>query len=245
MIDIQITEAGIAEVEFEGALTSTDFARVRAAIDGYINQHDRVPNILIHMHKLVHWDSPKALQDHFQLVKDHHKLVPKLAVVGDNPLLAVVPELADHFVEAKIRRFPESKLAEARAWLESEKDEPGEFELLDGFPDDVVAIQLKGIITGKAYADKLVPLIDAKLEKHDHIKCLIVVDEAFISYTAGAAWDDMMLGIRHWNRFERIAVVTDIGWLRVSMRVFAPLIPAEFKLFELAQLDEAKGWIKR
>ncbi len=245
MIEITISDAGIAEVEFEGALTSEDFAKVRATIDDYINRHDRVPNILIHMHAMVHWDSPKALQDHFELVKDHHKLVQKLAVVGDNPLLAVVPEMADHFVKAKIRRFPESKLAEARAWLESEGDEPGTFELLDGFPDDVVAVQAKGIITGKAYADKLVPLMDAKLEKHDRIKCMLVVDEQFIAYTGEAAWNDMLLGVRHWNRFERIAVVTDIGWLRMSLRVFTPLVPTEFKLFDLAQLDEARSWIKR
>ncbi len=245
MIDIHITDAGLAEVEFDGALTSEDFAKVRTTIDGYINQHDRVPNILIHLHKLAHWDSPKALQDHFELVKDHHRLVQKLAVVGDNPLLAVLPEMADHFVKAKIRRFPESKLADARAWLQSEKDEPGEFEVLEGFPDDVVAVQAKGIITGKAYADKLVPLIDAKLEKHERIKCLLVVDEQFIAYTGEAAWNDMLLGIRHWNRFERIAVVTDINWLRMSLRVFTPLVPAEFKLFDLAQLDEAKSWIKR
>lgn len=245
MIDIQITDANIAEVEFEGALSSEDFARVRSAIDGYINEHDRVPNILIHMRTMVHWDSPKALQDHFRLVRDHHRLVKKLAVVGDNPLLGFVPEIVDHFVAAKIRRFPEAKLEEARAWLESEGDEPGGFEVLGGFPDDVVAVQLKGIITGKAYADKLVPLIDGKLEKHDRIKCLIVVDEEFISYTAEAAWDDMLLGIRHWNKFERIGVVTDIRWLRISMRVAAPLIPGEFKLFDLAELEEAKGWIKR
>lgn len=245
MIDIEISDAGIAEVEFDGALTSEDFARVRSTIDGYINEHDSVPNILIHMHKLVHWDSPTALQDHFRLVRDHHKLVKKVAIVGDNPLLAVVPEIADHFVKARVRRFPQSKLAGARAWLESETDEPGEFEVLGGFPDDVVAVQLKGIITGKAYADKLVPLIEAKLEKHDRIKCLIVVDEDFISYTADAVWDDMLLGIRHWTRFARIAVVTDVNWLRISMRVFAPLIPGEFELFDLAQLDEARNWIKR
>lgn len=245
MIDVEISEAGIAEIEVEGALGSEDFARVRAAIDDYINTHDRVPNLLIHMRKLIHWDSPRALQDHFRLVRDHHKLVKKVAVVGDNPLLAVVPEVADHFVAAKIRRFPESRLTDARAWLESAADEPGEFEVLSGFPDDVLAVQVKGIITGKAYADKLVPLIDAKLEKHDHIKCLVVVDEQFISYTADAMWDDMLLGIRHWTKFERIAVVTDINWLRIAMRVAAPLIPGTFRLFDLDRLDEARSWIKR
>lgn len=245
MINIHIPDSEIAEVEVEGALGSEDFAHVRNTIDAYINEHDRVPNLLINMRKLAYWNSPRALQDHFRLVRDHHKRVQKVAVVGDNPLLAVLPELADHFVKARIRRFPHAKLEQARAWLQSDEDEPGEFQVLDGFPRDVVAVQVKGIITGKAYSDKLVPLIEAKLAEHDHLKCLIVVDEEFISYTADAMWDDMLLGIRHWNRFTRIAVVTDINWLRISMRVAGPLILGTMKVFDMAELDEAKSWIKR
>jgi len=245
MIEIHVSDEGIAEIEFEDALTSQDFDKVRGVIDDYINEKDRAPNLLIHLHQMVHWSSFKALQKHFRLVRDHHRLIKKVAVVGDVPLLNVAPEIANHFVAATIRRFPERSLRDARSWLASEVDEIGDFEVLAGLPDDVVAVRLKGIITAKAYREKLIPLIEKKLETHEKIKCMAVVGEEFISYSAEAAWDDTMLGIRYWNRFARIGLVTDINWLRVGARLFAPLIPGKFRLFPLDELDDALSWIKR
>jgi hypothetical protein len=47
----------------------------------------------------------------------------------------------------------------------------------------------------------------------------------------------------HLTQFSRIAVVSDLEWIRHAMRVFAPLIPGEVHVFADAELDKAKTWI--
>ena len=86
----------------------------------------------------------------------------------------------------------------------------------------------------------LIEYVEAKLKEHDKIKALVVVDDEFISYTPQAAWADTKLGVRHWSDFRRIALVTDTGWIAGMAKLFAPLMPAEFKAFPVAELDAAK-----
>lgn len=245
MIGIEFPFANVVELTPEGALTEADFDHLSEAIDGYINQHDAAPNLLIHPRGIPHWASLAALHRHLSFVKEHHRLVKKVAIVGDVGLLTVLPQLFDLFVSAKIRHFPEEKIAAAREWVQQAEDHPGRFELIDGLPSDVVALRVSGIITAQDYRDMLVPLVEAKLKEHDKLKFLVVVDDSFISYSPEAAWDDTRFGFSHWADFGRIAVVTDIGWIRTAARLFAPLMQAELHIFALDELEDAKSWIKR
>lgn len=246
MIAIDFPFANVVAVTPEGALTEGDFDHLAQVIDEYINTHDVVPNLLVHPRGIPRWSGIKAMQKHLHFVREHHKLVRKIAIVGDIGLLTVLPPLIDHFVGAKIRHFPEEKIEAARAWVQEADDHPGQFELIDDdLPNDVVGLRVSGIITAQDYRDMLVPLVEKKLKRHDQLKILIVIDESFISYTPEAAWDDARFGFNHWADFGRIALVTDIGWIRTSARLFAPLIRADLHVFALNQLADAKRWIKR
>jgi hypothetical protein len=245
MIGIDFPFDNVVALTPEGALTEEDFNRVALAIDGYIDEHDVVPNILVHVHGIPHWASLSAMSRHFHFVKEHQKLVKKVAIVGDVGLLGVLPPLIDHFVGAKVRHFPEEKIAAAREWVRADEDHPGRFETIAGLPGVVVALKVSGIVTAKDYRDMLVPLVEEKLKTHDRLKFLVVVDDDFISYSPEAAWDDARFGFSHWADFGRIAVVTDIVWIRTATRLFAPLMPAELHIFALDELEGAKSWIKR
>ena len=144
-----------------------------------------------------------------------------------------------------MRHFPEEKIAAAREWVRADDDHPGRFEEIEGLPSDVVALKVSGIVTSQDYRDMLVPLVEAKLKNHDKLKFLVVVDDDFISYSPEATWDDARFGFSHWADFGRIAVVTDIGWIRTATRLFAPLMPAELHIFALDEVEDAKSWIKR
>ena len=50
----------------------------------------------------------------------------------------------------------------------------------------------------------------------DKVRLLYHLSEDFESFSAGAAWDDAKLGLQHWTSFERMAVVTDVGWVKNS-----------------------------
>ena len=244
MIDIDLSDPDFVTLRPEGALSEGDFAALAAAIDGRINETDKVPNLVIRVDKLPHWDSIGALTRHFHFVKEHQKIVRKVAIVGDSPLLWVAPEIANQFTAATIRRFPDRKLEDAKAWVRAVEDDPGHFELIDGLPRDVVAVRAVGIITGQDYQDMLLPLVEEKLKEHDKLKCLFVLDDDYTAYTGSAAWEDTKFDWKLLRDFTRVAVVTDVTWMTKAFRLFAPLMPYEFKLFGLAELDEAKEWIK-
>lgn len=245
MIDIDLTHPGLVILRPEGALSEADFDALAKTIDSQINETDSIPNLVIRVDKLPHWDSLGALSRHFHFVKVHGKVVKKVAIVGDSPLLSLAPEIASHFVKARVRRFPAAKFEDAKAWARAEQDDPGRFEEIEGLPSDVVAMRAVGLITAQDYKDKLVPLIEDRLKQHDKIKCLIVLGDDYATYSGDAAWEDMKLGIKHWNAFSRIALVSDIGWMVKGLRILAPIIPGAVKTFPLDQLEEAKSWIKR
>ena len=56
-------------------------------------------------------------------------------------------------------------------------------------------------------------------------------------------WDDAKLGMRHLSGWDRVALVTDVPWLRMTATAMGFAVPAEFRLFGNAQLAEARSWI--
>ena len=75
------------------------------------------------------------------------------------------------------------------------------------------------------------------------IKILYRIGPEFESFTAGALWSDTRLGTANLTRFSKVALVTDIPWMRGAVRVFAPIVPAEVRVFGDKELDAAKAWI--
>jgi hypothetical protein len=58
-----------------------------------------------------------------------------------------------------------------------------------------------------------------------------------------AIWEDYKVDVGHWLRGERIAVVTDVEWIRHSVRALSFLMPGAVRVFVLADADKAREWI--
>ena len=58
------------------------------------------------------------------------------------------------------------------------------------------------------------------LMEHDRNKALVLLQPDFEGLSLEAAWDDTNLGLRHWDGFERLAVVTDLAWVLANTREF-------------------------
>ena len=116
------------------------------------------------------------------------------------------------------------------------------FTLIDTAPPGIVALNAEGKITDSDYKTVVVPAIEAAKTAHGKVRILIRFGPEFEGYTAHAMLDDTMLGLSHWNDFERLAVVTDVDWIGQGVRLFAPLIPAKVRVFPVGALDEALGW---
>ena len=61
----------------------------------------------------------------------------------------------------------------------------------------------------------------------------------FEGYEASGIFADAGLGIGHLGSFERIAVTTDVHWIRDALGLFGGLIPGEVKVFPAAEAEAA------
>lgn len=57
-------------------------------------------------------------------------------------------------------------------------------------------------------------------------------------------WQDVKWGITHLKHVARCAVVTDKGWIGPLSRAVGAMIAAEIRVFPLAELDEARAWVR-
>ena len=227
----------------EGVISKTDIEGLVDKMNSYINERGQVPSLVIVTTTAPMWDSFDALKSHISFIHERQKIVPKVAFVTDSVLLSLAHPLADVFTGAKIRRFKADALDDAMNWAAMAEDHPGAITEMEGFPRDVIALSFSGLITSKDYTDSLIPLIDAAAKEHDKLKLLCVLDQYFDGYSAGAMWDDMRFGFSHLTTFSKLALVTDIDWIRKSAKLFGSLMPTEVMVFDVDDLDDAKNWI--
>jgi hypothetical protein len=99
-------------------------------------------------------------------------------------------------------------------------------EIIKGFPSNVVGITVNGRVTKKDCYEVLMPAMAKSLKRHDNIRLYYELNSRF----PGAAWEDLNVGIEHVVPCERVAIVTDIGWILYMVKALRFLIPGEIRV---------------
>lgn len=106
----------------------------------------------------------------------------------------------------------------------------------------ILAIRLTGKLVKEDY-EKFVMETDRLVKKHGKIRMLVEMHD-FHGWTAGAAWEDLKLAVRHFSDIDRIALVGETRWQK-GMAVFSkPFTRAEVRFFELGEVVEAHTWLE-
>ncbi len=116
-------------------------------------------------------------------------------------------------------------------------------KLLTDLPDGVLGIEAVGHVEAADYANVVEPAIQAALQHSDKVRLLYVLGEGFEGYSAAASWEDAKLGIGHWSAWEKIAIVTDRGWIRDALKAFGWMFPGEVQVFPTAERAQAVDWV--
>jgi hypothetical protein len=116
-------------------------------------------------------------------------------------------------------------------------------ERLQGFPDNVCPFVCHGHVTGEDYATVLVPAVQETLKTHHKVRLYYETAPDFTGIDPSAVWQDTMVGMRHLFSWERIAVVTEVDWIKNTFRFFTFLMPAPMRVFPNAEAAEARRWI--
>ena len=116
-------------------------------------------------------------------------------------------------------------------------------EILEDFPDDIVGFAAKGQVTRRDYEQVLIPKVEAALQRHHKLRLYYELGSQFAGIDAGAAWEDAKIGVEHLTRWERVAVVTDVDWMKHTINAFRFVMPGQRRVFPTAQTAEARTWI--
>jgi hypothetical protein len=112
-------------------------------------------------------------------------------------------------------------------------------DLIDGLPRNVVGIAVRGRVTKEECGQTLAPAIEKSLRWRDTVRLYYELGSRF----PGSGWDDLDIGFEHAARCERIAIVTDIAWVRLTVKAIRFLIPGEIRVFATEEAAEARLWI--
>ncbi|HOA68631.1 MAG TPA: STAS/SEC14 domain-containing protein [Methanosarcina thermophila] len=116
-------------------------------------------------------------------------------------------------------------------------------EIIEGLPDNVVAVRVSGEVTGDDYSKVLIPAIEDKIQKYGKIRMLYQMDKELEWFTISAMQEDAKVGIRNLTAFEKIAVVSDVDWMNSAVGLFKFIIPFPVRTYKNEELSEAKAWI--
>lgn len=115
-------------------------------------------------------------------------------------------------------------------------------ELIKSLPSNTVGAVYSGHISRADYEKVLIPAVEAAIRANKKVRVYIEI-RSFNGMDAGAMLDDFMVGTRHLTQWERIALVSDVDWIKHAVKAFAFLFHGELKLFPLAEADAARNWI--
>jgi len=118
-------------------------------------------------------------------------------------------------------------------------------ELLTDYPDNILAFSATGEVTADDYKNILIPAIEKSIKQYGKITALYYLGPEFTGYTAGAMLNDTKVGLAHLTAWQKIAVVSDVSWIRHGVQLFGFMMPCPVKVFDNDQLTQAKDWIQQ
>jgi hypothetical protein len=105
-------------------------------------------------------------------------------------------------------------------------------------------VRADGKVTKEDYERSVVPLLDEARRDGKRLRVLCEVAPGFDGFTASGAWEDVKLGVRSIRRFDGLALVTDIAWIREATRLAAFFMPSPVKAFASVERARAIEWLE-
>ena len=119
-------------------------------------------------------------------------------------------------------------------------------EELSEMPVGTVGYRIWGRFTRKDYK-AILPRLQEEVDSGAEMRFLCQLGPEWEGMTGGAIWEDVKADVKfelfQRAKWHRIAVVSDLDWVRRLMELLGWAAPGEVKLFQLEQLEEAKAWV--
>ncbi|WP_199098825.1 STAS/SEC14 domain-containing protein [Dyella sp. ASV21] len=117
-------------------------------------------------------------------------------------------------------------------------------EQIQDLPPGALGFRAKGQVTAEDYERVIVPDVEAAFAITRKLRLLYHVGPEFTGFAPGAMWEDAMLGFRHFSGWDRVALVTDVPWLRAAALAMGFAVPAQFRVFRNDDYEVALSWMR-
>jgi hypothetical protein len=116
-------------------------------------------------------------------------------------------------------------------------------ERIPELPGNVVGFRASGAVSGDDYKNVVVPAIEAAAQANETLRLLYVIPNDCTGFSAESMWDDTKVVVGHVKQLEKVALVSDQGWLRDATRLLGQLVPGELKAFPMEEEASAGAWV--
>jgi len=106
---------------------------------------------------------------------------------------------------------------------------------------NVYKIEASGKLTKEDYGH-FVTELEQCISEEGKVRILFTMRD-FHGWEMGAMWEDMKLGVRHFNHIERVAMVGETKWEKGMAMFCKPFTTAKTKYFDVSEADVAETWI--
>lgn len=110
-------------------------------------------------------------------------------------------------------------------------------------PSNVAAFRAIGEVSEDDFKNVVIPVVDRLVQNTGELNYMLVLDTSVKNFTAGAWWQDAMLGLKNLTKWNRVAIVSDSDGLNAFTDIFSVFIPGEFRGFYPEQFQVALDWV--
>jgi len=114
---------------------------------------------------------------------------------------------------------------------------------IEGLPQNVVGFSAGESVTAEDYTQSILPAVEQALKGNGKIRFLCYLEPEFKNISGGALLEDAKMGLGHLNSFEKIAIVTEVGWVINGIKMFSFVMPCPVEIFPTNRFEDAKAWI--
>jgi hypothetical protein len=116
---------------------------------------------------------------------------------------------------------------------------------IEKLPKNVVGFAYTGKVTGKDYETVVFPAIEKATKGKKKVKILITFEKSFDKLSLKAMMDDGFVGLKYFNEWEKIAIVSNHNKINHIIKAFSFLVHGDLKVFTLSEVDKAVEWISK
>jgi len=115
-------------------------------------------------------------------------------------------------------------------------------DVLDRSRNGVIGIRISGKLTS-GDVQSLRPFLEEKVDRHEQIRLLILMDDWHGWNGLSALWDDLKMDLSLNRHVTRIAMVGGRIWVKVVSGVTGVFADGDVRYFDRRRLEHAWSWI--